>query len=103
MKLTHNYGQSEELEPIQLPVSEKVIKHISLLLNQKALCCTLADSKKATMDIAATLALFRPLSYYHTQHDPTVPGNIEVAIFPENPNVLGFKDLENSSPDYHTT
>ena len=24
----------------------------------------------------------------------------KVAIFPENPNVLGFKDLENSSPDY---
>ncbi|MGA7632344.1 MAG: Wzz/FepE/Etk N-terminal domain-containing protein, partial [Terriglobales bacterium] len=24
----------------------------------------------------------------------------KVAIFPENPNVLGFKDAENSSPDF---
>src|ERR1019366_9733024 len=31
---------------------------------------------------------------------PLYQATSKVAIFPENPNALGFKDLENSSPDF---
>src|ERR1700730_16447794 len=96
-------GESEALEPIELPIFEKshhtpypyfAEPETSLLHYWRIL-------KKRRWTLAATLAIIFALSVITTLNTTRLyQATSKVAIFPENPNVLGFKDLENSSPDY---
>src|SRR3984893_9868585 len=96
-------GESEALEPIELPIFEKshhtpypyfAEPETSLLHYWRIL-------KKRRWTLAATLAIIFALSVITTLNTTRLyEATSKVAIFPENPNVLGFKDMENSSPDY---
>src|SRR3984893_12746513 len=99
----NNAGKSEELEPIELPVSEKshqsaypyFIEPESPLLHYWRIL------KKRRWTVAATLGIIFTLSVITTLNTTRLyQATSKVAIFPETPNVLGFKDQENSSPDY---
>jgi succinoglycan biosynthesis transport protein ExoP len=95
--------ESEALEPIELPIFEKshhtpypyfAEPETSLLHYWRIL-------KKRRWTLAATLAIIFALSVITTLNTTRLyQATSKVAIFPENPNVLGFKDLQNSSPDY---
>src|SRR6266852_6391311 len=55
--------------------------------------------RKRKWVVLATLAIVFALSVIATLNTTRLyQTTAEVAIFPENPNVLGFKNLENSSP-----
>src|ERR1035441_2266851 len=99
-----NSGESETLEPIELPVvrgnqslnpyfaqEESPLFHYwRILLKRK-------------WWILATLAIIFALSVVRTvRTTPLYQATSKVAIFPENPNVLGFKDLENGFADNET-
>ena len=99
----NNSGESEALEPIELPVFEK--SHHSpypyLAEEQSPLLHYWRILKKRRWTILATLAIVFALAVIATLKTTRLyQATSKVAIFPENPNVLGFKDLENGSPDY---
>src|SRR5712691_6274291 len=57
--------------------------------------------RKRRWSILATLAIVFALSVIATLRTTRLyQATSKVAIFPENPNVLGFKDVQDSSPDY---
>ena len=99
----NNSGESEALEPIELPVFEK--SHHSpypyLAEEQSPLLHYWRILKKRRWTVLATLAIVFALAVIATLKTTRLyQATSKVAIFPENPNVLGFKDLENGSPDY---
>jgi uncharacterized protein involved in exopolysaccharide biosynthesis len=99
----NNAGKSEELEPIELPVSEK--NHQSVypyfVEPESPLLHYWRILKKRRWTVAATLGIIFTLSVITTLNTTRLyQATSKVAIFPETPNVLGFKDQENSSPDY---
>ena len=96
-------GGSEALEPVELPPSEKshhaLYPHLAEEKSQILHYWRILQKRKwmmvATFAIVFALAVIAVLSQTRLYQATS-----KVAIFPEVPNVLGFKDLENSSPDY---
>jgi capsular exopolysaccharide synthesis family protein len=96
-------GGSEALEPIELPVFEKShhVPYPNFAEEQSPLLHYWRILKKRRWTIVATLGIIFALSVIATlKTTPLYQATSKVAIFPENPNALGFKDLENSSPDF---
>jgi capsular exopolysaccharide synthesis family protein len=94
---------SEALEPIELPVFEKShhVPYPYLAEEQSALLHYWRILKKRRWTVVATLGIIFALTVIFTlKTTPLYQATSKVAIFPENPNALGFKDLENSSPDF---
>src|SRR3984893_17236675 len=98
----NNSGEAEGLEPIDQPafaghqsVYPYFVQQESPLLHYWRIL------KKRRWTVAATLGIIFALSVITTLNTTRLyEATSKVAIFPENPNVLGFKDMENSSPDY---
>src|SRR5260370_38929235 len=99
----NNSDEAEALEPVELPVFEKSRQSVypyfaepdSPLLHYWRIL------KKRRWTVAATLGIIFALTVITTFNTTRLyQATSKVAIFPETPNVLGFKDQENSSPDY---
>ena len=94
-------GQSEALEPIELPVvrgNQSVYPFFAQ--EESPLLHYWRIVRKRKWWILATLAIIFALSVLKTlRTTPLYQATSKVAIFPENPNALGFKDLENGSAD----
>ena len=98
-----NSGGSEALEPIELPVFEKThrIPYPYLAEDENPLLHYWRIIKKRRWTVLATLSIILALTVIFTlKTTPLYQATSQIAIFPETPNVLGFKDGENSSPDY---
>jgi succinoglycan biosynthesis transport protein ExoP len=93
-------GESEALEPIEVPVLKGhqypyLAEEVSPLLHYWRIL------RKRRWVVVATLAIVFALSVFATLRTTRLyQATSEVAIFPETPNVLGFKGGEDSSPDY---
>src|SRR5260370_32098274 len=99
----NNSGESEALEPIELPVFEKSRQSVYPYFaeQESPLLHYWRILKKRRWTMAATLGIIFALSAIITLNTTRLyQATSKVAIFPETPNVLGFKDGENSSPDY---
>ena len=98
----NNSGESEALEPIELPVfkgHQSVYPYLAEEVNP--LLHYWRILRKRRWAVVATLAIVFALSVFATLKTTRLyQATSKVAIFPENPNVLGFKDGENSSPDF---
>jgi polysaccharide biosynthesis transport protein len=98
----NNSGEPEALEPIDLPVfrghqsvDPHFIQEVSPLLHYWQIL------RKRRWVVVATLAIVFALSVIFTLKTTRLyQATSKVAIFPETPNVLGFKGMEESSPDY---
>ncbi len=98
----NNSGESEALEPIEPQVfhSRRSV-HPFLAEEVNPLLHYWRILKKRRWAVVATVAIIFALSVFATLKTTRLyQATSKVAIFPENPNVLGFKDGENSSPDY---
>jgi capsular exopolysaccharide synthesis family protein len=96
-------GEPEALEPIELPVFEKShhLPYPHLAEEQSPLLHYWRILKKRRWTVLATASIIFALSVIATlKTTPLYQATSKVAIFPENPNALGFKGLEDSSPDY---
>jgi len=96
-------GGSEALEPIELPILEKShhVPYPYLAEEQNPLLHYWRILKKRQWTVLATLGIIFVLTVIATlKTTPLYQATSKVAIFPENPNALGFKNLENSSPDF---
>jgi polysaccharide biosynthesis transport protein len=100
----NNSGESEALEPIELPVvrgNQSVYPFFAQEESPLFLYWRILLKRKWW--ILATLAIIFALSVLKTlRTTPLYQATSKVAIFPENPNVLGFKDLENGFADNET-
>jgi capsular exopolysaccharide synthesis family protein len=97
-----NNSGSEALEPIELPLFEKThsIQYPFLAEVENPLLHYWRIIKKRRWTVVATLCVISVLSVIYTLRTiPLYQASSTVAIFPETPNVLGFKGLEESSPD----
>ena len=93
-------GRSEAIEPIELPVFERGFSPY-LADNESPLLHYWRILKKRRWSVVATLAIILALTIIFTlKTTPLYQATSKVAIFPETPNVLGFKDGGNSSSDY---
>jgi succinoglycan biosynthesis transport protein ExoP len=98
----NNSGESEALEPIELPVFKGhqsaypyFAEDVNPLLHYWRIL------RKRRWAVVATLAIVFALSIFATLRTTRLyQATSKVAIFPETPNVLGFKSGEESSPDY---
>jgi polysaccharide biosynthesis transport protein len=92
----------EALEPIDLlPVKSPQSAHPYFAAHQTPLLHYWHILRKRKWVVLATFAIVFALSVIATLNATRLyQATSKVAIFPENPNVLGFKDMENSSPDY---
>ena len=96
----NNSGESEALEPIEVPVIKShqypfLAEEVNPLLHYWRILRKRQWAVMATVAIIFALAVFATLKTTRLYQATS-----KVAIFPENPNVLGFKDAEGSSPDY---
>ena len=96
-------GGSEALEPVELLPPEKshhvVYPHLAEEKSQILHYWRIVQKRKWVM--LATFAIVFALSAIEILSQTRLyQATSKVAIFPEVPNVLGFKDLENSSADY---
>src|SRR5260370_4014667 len=99
----NNSGELEASEPIELPVFEKSHQSVYpyFVQQESPLLHYWLILKKRRWTVAATLGIIFALSVITTLNTTRLyQATSKVAIFPENPNVLGFKNLENNSPDY---
>src|SRR5260370_4663117 len=99
----NNSGELEASEPIELPVFEKSHQSVYpyFVQQESPLLHYWLILKKRRWTVAATLGIIFALSVITTLNTTRLyQATSKVAIFPENPNTLGFKNLENSSPDY---
>src|SRR5258707_1807865 len=99
----NNSAGSEALEPIELPVFEKSHHQPYPYLAEEPnpLLHYWRILKKRRWTVVATLGIIFALALIATLNTTRLyQATSKVAIFPENPNVLGFKGLEDSSPDY---
>jgi capsular exopolysaccharide synthesis family protein len=99
----NNADRSEALEPIELPVFEKShhVPYPSLAEDESPLLHYWRTLKKRRWTVVATLGIILALTVIFTlKTTPLYQATSKVAIFPETPNVLGFKDAGNSSPDF---
>jgi capsular exopolysaccharide synthesis family protein len=102
-KRKNSGGQSEALEPIALPVFEKShhLPYPYLAEEQNPLLHYWRILKKRRWTVLATLSIIFALALIATLNTTRLyQATSKVAIFPETPNVLGFKGLDDSSPDY---
>src|SRR5579862_5289698 len=98
----NNSAASEALEPIELPIFEKShhLPYPYLAQEESPLLHYWRILKKRRWTVIATLGIIFALALIGTLNATRLYQAVsKVAIFPENPNALGFKDLENSSPD----
>jgi len=94
---------SDGLEPVELPVIEKLhhVPYSHLVAEESPLLHYWRILKKRRWAVVATLAIIFALTVLFTlKTTPLYQATSKIAIFPETPNVLGFKDGENGSPDY---
>jgi capsular exopolysaccharide synthesis family protein len=98
----NNSDRSEALEPIELPFFEK--SHIPqpfLAEEESPLLHYWRTLKKRRWTVLATVGIIFTLTVIFTlKTTPLYQATSKVAIFPETPNVLGFKDAGNSAPDF---
>jgi len=99
---SHNSDDLEALEPIDLlPVTGPQSIHPYFAAQQNPILHYWHILRKRKWAVLATFAVVFALSAIATLNTTRLyQATSKVAIFPENPNVLGFKDMENSSPDY---
>ena len=92
----------EALEPIDLlPVTGPQSIHPYFVQQQNPILHYWHILRKRKWAVLATFAIVFALSAIATLNTTRLyQATSRVAIFPENPNVLGFKDMENSAPDY---
>jgi polysaccharide biosynthesis transport protein len=92
----------EALEPIDLlPVKNPQSVHPYFAEQQNPILHYWHILRKRKWSVLSTFAIVFALSVIATLNTTRLyQATSKVAIFPENPNVLGFKDMENSSPDY---
>jgi succinoglycan biosynthesis transport protein ExoP len=96
-------GEPEALEPIELPVFENGhhLPHPFLAEELNPLLHYWRILKKRRWTVLATASIIFALAVTATlRTTPLYQATSKVAIFPENPNALGFKGLEDSAPDY---
>src|SRR6202140_4664688 len=94
---------SEALEPVDLPIFERNHHFPSPYLaeDESPLLHYWRILKKRRWSVVATLSIILALTIIFTlKTTPLYQATSKVAIFPETPNVLGFKDGGNGSPDY---
>jgi len=94
---------SEALEPVDLPIFERNHHFPSPYLaeDESPLLHYWRILKKRRWSVLATLSIILALTIIFTLKTiPLYQATSKVAIFPETPNVLGFKDGGNTSPDY---
>jgi polysaccharide biosynthesis transport protein len=98
----NNSDDLEALEPIDLvPVKGPQSVHPYFAQQQNPILHYWQILRKRKWVVLATFAIVFALSVIATMNATRLyEATSKVAIFPENPNVLGFKDMENSSPDY---
>ena len=96
----NNSGESQALEPIEVSVFKGhqypyLAEEVNPLLHYWRIL------RKRQWVVMATVAIIFALAVFATLKTTRLyQATSKVAIFPENPNVLGFKDAEGSSPDY---
>jgi succinoglycan biosynthesis transport protein ExoP len=98
----NNSNGSEELEPVELPVFERRhhLPYPSLAEEESPLLHYWRTLKKRRWTVASTLCIIFALTVIFTlKTTPLYEATSKVAIFPETPNILGFKDA-NNSPDF---
>jgi succinoglycan biosynthesis transport protein ExoP len=95
-------GQLEALEPIELPLAKNYRSSNSYLAeDQGPVLHYLRILRKRKWWIGATLAIIFTLSAISTLRTTRLyQATSRVAIFPENPNILGFKDAEDRLTDF---
>src|ERR1700680_3457458 len=96
-------GGSEALEPVELPIFEgnHHLPSPFLAEDESPLLHYWRMLKKRRWSVIATLGIILALTIIFTlKTTPLYQATSKVAIFPETPNVLGFKDGGNNSPDY---
>src|ERR1039457_4577158 len=94
---------SEALEPIELPAFEnnRHVPYPYLAEEESPLLHYWRILKKRRWTVVATLGIILALTIIFTlKTTPLYQATSKVAIFPETPNVLGFKDAGSSSPDF---
>src|ERR1700730_19256843 len=98
----NNSDRSEALEPIELPFFEKGhIPQPFLAEEESPLLHYWRTLKKRRWTVLATVGIIFILTVIFTlKTTPLYQATSKVAIFPETPNVLGFKDAGNSAPDF---
>jgi len=99
---SNNSDVLEGLEPIDLlPVKGLPSIHPYFAEQQNPILHYWHILRKWKWAVLATFAIVFALSVIATLNTTRLyQATSKVAIFPENQNVLGFKDMENSSPDY---
>ncbi len=96
-------GGSDALEPVELPVFEKLhhVPYPYLAEEESPLLHYWRILKKRRWAVVATLGIIFALTVIFTlKTTPLYQATSKIAIFPETPNVLGFKNGENSSSDF---
>src|ERR1700730_7958408 len=98
----NNSDRSEALEPIELPFFEKGhIPQPFLAEEESPLLHYWRTLKKRRWTVVATVGIIFALTVIFTlKTTPLYQATSKIAIFPETPNVLGFKDAGSSSPDF---
>ncbi len=92
-----------DLAPVELPVFERRhhLPYPSLAEEESPLLHYWRILKKRRWTVASTVCIIFALSVISTlKTTPLYQATSKVAIFPETPNVLGFKDAGNGLPDY---
>jgi succinoglycan biosynthesis transport protein ExoP len=92
-----------DLTPVELPVFETRhhLPYPTLAEDESPLLHYWRILRKRRWTVAATLCIIFALTVIFTlKTTPLYQATSKVAIFPETPNVLGFKDGANNSPDY---
>src|SRR2546429_4836249 len=99
----NNLGDAEALEPIEIQPgkSRRSLHHYYDVENPSPILHYLRVLRKRGWWVLATVAIVFSLFVIATlKTTPLYQATSKVAIFPENPNVLGFKDFQESPPDY---
>src|SRR6267143_5387527 len=99
----NNSGEPEALEPIELPVFGKShhVPYPYLAEQESPLLHYWRILRKRRWAVVATAVIIFALAVIFTLKTTRLyQATSKVAIFPESPNVLGFKDQENGFPDY---
>src|ERR1039457_2105335 len=96
-----NNGESEALEPLDVPVFEAHRSAPFFAEEESPLLHYWRILRKRRWAVAATVAIVFALSVIATLKATRLyQATSKVAIFPETPNVLGLKGVEDSSADY---
>src|SRR3984957_19349681 len=98
----NNSDDMQALEPIDLlPVRSPQSVYPYLARQQNPILRYWQILRKRKWAALATFAIVSAISVIATLNATRLyQATSKVAIFPENPNVLGFKDAENGSPDF---